>query len=354
MDWFSSAWQPYLWSVLALVGAALLALLGHRLLFFAAGRIAARAPSSGKAALLRVSRRPSSFALPLLAVFLALPGLPLPQGLSAYLQHLVVLGLIGVAAWLCLRLLDALAQTVGATYRVDVKDNLRARKVETQVQLLRRIAAVLVAVAAGSLMLMTFPSIRHVGITLFASAGLAGLVAGMAARSTLSNLLAGVQIALTEPIRIDDVVIVEGEWGWIEEIGTTYVVVRIWDLRRLVVPLAYFIEHPFQNWTRVTADLLGTVYVHADYTVPVEQVRAELLRILQASGMWDGKVWGLQVTDASEHTIQLRALMSAPDSGSAWDLRCHVREKLIGFLQQRYPRSLPQVRAELARPAPGA
>jgi small-conductance mechanosensitive channel len=305
-------------------------------------------------ALVRSSRRPAVVAAPLLAAFLVLPVLPLPQRLAAYLQHMLVLGLIATAAWLSLRMLDALVETLGTTYRVDVKDNLRARKIETQVQLLRRIAAVVVTLVAGSLMLMTFPSIRHIGITLFASAGIAGLVAGMAARSTLSNLLAGVQIALTEPIRIDDVVIVEGEWGWIEEIGTTYVVVRIWDLRRLVVPLSYFIEHPFQNWTRVTADLLGTVYVYADYTVPVDEVRAELHRILQASGMWDGKVWGLQVTDANERTVQLRALMSAPDSGSAWDLRCHVREKLIGFLQQRYPRSLPQVRAELGRPAPGA
>jgi len=343
----------YLWSLLALAGIALLAMLGHRLLYYGAGRIEARAPGPAKATLLRASRRPVGVVLPLLALFLALPALRWPQRLTDYLQHLLVLGLIAASAWLCLRLLDALAETVGATHRVDVKDNLAARKIETQVQLLRRIAAVLVIVVAGSLMLMTFPSIRHVGITLFASAGLAGLVAGMAARSTLSNLLAGIQIALTEPIRIDDVVIVEGEWGWIEEIATTYVVVRIWDLRRLVVPLSYFIEHPFQNWTRVTADLLGTVYVYADYTVPVEAVRAELQRILQASGMWDGKVWGLQVTDASEHTIQLRALMSAPDSGSAWNLRCHVREKLIAFLQERYPRSLPQVRAQLGAPVPG-
>jgi small-conductance mechanosensitive channel len=347
MQPLSPAWQSYLWSLLALLGAVLLALIAHRLLYFAAGRVAARAPGPVKTALLRLSRRPAGIALPLLAVFLALPGLPWPQRLTEYLQHLVVLCLIGAVAWLCVRLLDALVEVVGATYRVDVKDNLRARKIETQVHMLRRIAAVVITFVAGSLMLMTFPAIRHVGLTLFASAGLAGLVAGMAARSTLSNLLAGVQIALTEPIRLEDVVIVEGEWGWIEEIGTTFVVVRIWDLRRLVVPLSYFIEHPFQNWTRVTADLLGTVFVYTDYTVPVEEVRAELLRILQASQMWDGKVWGLQVTDATEHTLQLRALMSAPDSNIGWDLRCHVREKLVAFLQQRYPHSLPRVRAEL-------
>jgi hypothetical protein len=144
------------------------------------------------------------------------------------------------------------------------------------------------------------------------------------------------------------VVIVEGEWGWIEDILTTYVVVRIWDLRRLVVPLSYFIEHPFQNWTRVTANLLGTVFVYADYTVSVEDVRQELHRILETSGMWDGETWGLQVTNAGEHTLELRALMSAPSGPSAWDLRCHVREKLIEYLQAHNPQSLPKTRAEVS------
>jgi hypothetical protein len=196
-------------------------------------------------------------------------------------------------------------------------------------------------------MLVTFPSIREIGTSLLASAGLAGLVVGLAARPTLANLLAGLQIALTEPIRLDDVVIVEGEWGKVEEITTTYVVVRIWDLRRLIVPLSQFIEKPFQNWTRQTADLLGTVFVYTDYSVSVDAVRQKLLEILQLSGMWDGKVWGLQVTNATDHTMELRALMSAPDSSRAWDLRCHVREKLIEHLQNRYPQSLPQTRVHL-------
>jgi hypothetical protein len=158
-------------------------------------------------------------------------------------------------------------------------------------------------------------------------------------------------LPMTEPIRIDDVVIVEGEWGWIEEIRSTYVVVRIWDLRRLVVPLSYFIEHPFQNWTRKTADILGTVFVYADYTVPVDAVRKELRRILDSDPLWDKKVWGLQVTDAKQQTVELRALMSATDSGKAWDLRCHVREALLDFMQREYPGSLPRVRAELDRAA---
>jgi small-conductance mechanosensitive channel len=204
-----------------------------------------------------------------------------------------------------------------------------------------------ISVFALSVMLMTFPSIRNVGISLFASAGVAGLAIGMAARPMLSNIIAGIQIALTVPISIDDVVIVEGEWGWIEEIGSTYVVVRIWDLRRLVVPLSYFIEKPFENWTRRTADILGTVFVYTDYTVPVDEVRQELLRVLKTSDLWDGKTWGLQVTNASERSVELRALMSSANSSASWDLRCYVRERLIKFLQERYPQSLPRLRAEL-------
>jgi hypothetical protein len=204
-----------------------------------------------------------------------------------------------------------------------------------------------VCVIAGALILMKIPGVENVGASLLASAGIAGIVVGVAARPALSNLLAGLQLAMTQPIRLDDVVIVEGEWGRIEEITNTYIVVRIWDLRRLVVPLSYFIERPFQNWTRQTADLLGTVFVYVDYTIPVDAVRRELHRILQSSGMWDGKAWNLQVVDATERTVQMRCLMSAPDASSAWDLRCHVREQLIAYIQERYPDSLPRTRAAI-------
>jgi len=170
----------------------------------------------------------------------------------------------------------------------------------------------------------------------------------MAARSTLTNVIAGVQVALSQPIRIDDAVVVEGQWGWIEEIDASYVVVRIWDLRRLIVPLSYFIEKPFENWTRTRADLLGTVMIYTDFTAPVEEIRKELLRILQSTNLWDGKTWGLQVTDATAGTMQLRALMSARNGPTAFDLRCYVRENLIKFVQQNFPSSLPQVRNQNA------
>jgi hypothetical protein len=168
----------------------------------------------------------------------------------------------------------------------------------------------------------------------------------MAMKGTLSSLIAGIQIAFTQPIRIEDAVVVEGEWGWIEEIGTTYVVVRIWDLRRLVLPLSYFIEHPFQNWTRSSSELLGSVFLYVDYTVPVEEVRAELGRIVKSTKLWKGSVCVLQVSDAREGTLQLRAVVDARDSSEAWDLRCYVREKLVQFLQEKYPNALPRVRAE--------
>jgi small-conductance mechanosensitive channel len=195
-------------------------------------------------------------------------------------------------------------------------------------------------------MLMTFPAVRHVGVSLLASAGLAGLIVGMAARSTLSNLIAGVQVALTQPIRIEDAIVLEGEWGWIEEINTTYVVVRLWDLRRLIVPLSYFIEKPFQNWTHTTTNILGTVMIYVDYTAPVQALREELRRILETTELWDKKTWALQVTDATERTIQIRALMSARNGPAAFDLRCYVRERLVQFLSDKCTLALPKQREE--------
>jgi small-conductance mechanosensitive channel len=196
-------------------------------------------------------------------------------------------------------------------------------------------------------MLMTFPAIKHIGVSLLASAGLATLVVGMAMRGTLSNIIAGVQIAFAQPFRLEDVVVIEGEWGWIEEIGTMYVVVRIWDLRRLILPLSYFLDHPFENWTRSSANIFGNVIFYADYTVPLEELRAELRRICASSKLWRGEVCALQVTDATERTVQLRALMDANNSNDAWDLRCLVREKLIEFLQKNFPQSLPRWRGEM-------
>jgi small-conductance mechanosensitive channel len=344
---FLKEWQPWLVSAGILIGAVVVARIVHAIVFAAGRRIAAKSGNTLDDSVVKNSNKPVRAILPLLALALALPATYLPASWEVPVSHAVILGMIASVAWLLVSFISVFEDVISQRYRVDVSDNLRARKLQTQVQVLRRIGVVVISIITLSIMLMTFPSIRQFGVSLFASAGLAGLVIAMAARPTLASLIAGVQIALTEPIRLEDVVIVEGEWGWIEEISTTYVVVRIWDLRRLVVPLSYFLDHPFQNWTRKTADILGTVFVYTDYTVPVEEVRQALHKILEESGMWDGKVWNVQVTNASEHTMELRALMSAPDSGKAWDLRCYVREKLIAYLQQKYPQSLPKMRAEL-------
>jgi small-conductance mechanosensitive channel len=252
-------------------------------------------------------------------------------------------------AWLIISLISVGEDVILSHYDINTRDNLKARKIYTQTQIIRKIAAVVIIILAAALILMGFDSFRQLGTGILASAGLATLVIGLAAQKIFGNFLAGIQIAFTQPIRVDDVVVVENEWGKIEEITLTYVVVRIWDMRRLVLPISYFIEKPFQNWTRVSADLLGTVFLYTDYTIPVEEIRKELNCILKNSDKWDGKVCGLQVTDSKEQTLELRALMSAADSSLAWDLRCEVREKLIDFVQNKYPYALPKTRAELSK-----
>jgi small-conductance mechanosensitive channel len=235
-------------------------------------------------------------------------------------------------------------------FRIDTTDNLRARRVHTQLRILKKVVVVIVGILAMAAILMNFERARQLGTSILASAGIAGIIVGLAAQRSIGTLIAGIQIAITQPIRLDDVVIVENEWGRIEEITLTYVVVRIWDLRRLILPITYFIEKPFQNWTRTTSDILGTVFIYTDYTVPVGNIRSELERILGESPLWDGKVWNLQVTNTTEKGIELRALMSASDASRAWSLRCEVRENLLKYIQKTHPESLPKFRAEISEP----
>ncbi len=340
-------WEVLLASVAPFAGAILVALLVHYLVFLVAGKMAGRTRAITDNALVQHGRRPARLLFVLIAVFPVLPMAELSDGALATVKQVLSMGMTATVGWLAVGFTGVIQDVVAAKHDINQADNLEARQVHTRVRVLRRLLVAAIVIVTACLILMSIPSVRQIGITLFASAGIAGLVAGMAARPALSNLIAGVQLAITEPIRLDDVVIVEGEWGWIEEIRPTYVVVRIWDLRRLVVPLSHFIEHPFQNWTRRTADILGTVFIYVDYTVPVDEVRKQLLRILQTSDLWDEKVWGLQVTNSTEQTLELRALMSATDSGKAWDLRCYVREELVKYLQREHPQALPTVRAEI-------
>ena len=260
--------------------------------------------------------------------------------------------LIFAGAWLLVQFVALGRSALINQFDITAGDNLKARKVFTQVRVFERVAIVLIVVIALGLALMTFESIRQIGISLLTSAGIAGIIVGLAAQKLIGNILAGLQIAITQPIRIDDVVIVEGEWGRIEEITLTYVVVNIWDKRRLVVPSTYFIEKPFQNWTRTTSEILGTVFIHTDYRMPVDELRAELTSILSNTALWDGKVNVVQVTGCTQTTMEVRALVSAVNSGTAWDLRVLVREKLVEFLQKNYPEMLPRTRVEIADPKP--
>jgi small-conductance mechanosensitive channel len=346
MEHILKTWHTWIWPVTILAIAILIGLAIHSVTFFILKRLALRKQNVFITSLVGHGRLPSRLILPLLTVMAVLPAANLSEGVLTPIERAVGLALIAATAWLVILISQIIADLISARYRIDLTDNLSARRVHTQIEVLHRIVAVIVVIVALSIMLMTFPTIKHIGMSLLASAGLAGLIVGMAMKSTLSSLIAGIQIAFTQPIRIEDVVVVEGEWGKIEEIGTTYVVVRIWDLRRLVLPLSYFIEHPFQNWTRSSADLLGIVLLYVDYTVPVEEVRAELIRIVKSTNLWKGEVCVLQVTDVSEHTIQIRALVDGRNSGEVWELRCFVREKLIKFLQEKYPNALPRVRTE--------
>jgi len=270
-------------------------------------------------------------------------------------RHITTLAIIATFTWLGLRVIAAAQQIILARHPVDVTDNLAARSIQTQTKVLVQTLGFFVLLFGLSAMLMTFPEARQFGASLLASAGLAGLAVGFAAKPVLGNLIAGLQLAFTQPIRLDDVVIVENEWGRVEEITGTYVVIRIWDDRRLIVPLQYFIEHPFQNWTRRTSNLIGSLFLWVDYAMPLEPLRKELDSLCAKSpNLWDGKVCVLQVTDATEKAIQLRILVSTKDSSSNWDLRCFVREKLINFISLNYPECLPQVRANLHEETPKA
>jgi small-conductance mechanosensitive channel len=286
-------------------------------------------------------------ATPLIGLVLVIPTFDIPAGFEQFFKQTTSLLLIAAVGFIVFQMVQAAEEAVLGQCNIGVKDNLEIRKILTQVKVLKRIAVVLVVLFTVASMLMVFDSVRHLGASMLASAGVMGIVIGFAAQRSIATMVAGVQIAFTQPIRIDDVVIVESEWGQIEEITLTYVVVRTWDLRRLIVPISYFIEKPFQNWTRVSADLIGTVFLYADYSTPIQPLRDELDRILEKSNLWDHKVKVLQVTDTKDRMLELRALVSAANAGAAWDLRCDVRERLVTFLQREYPECLPKSRTDI-------
>jgi small-conductance mechanosensitive channel len=341
--------------VLSVVGGVLAAML-------AAVVIGVLVRSAAKKSLIaadlaRRAKRPLRAVLIVIAVWVAL-ALSVPDatwnasGWMGVVRHVLLIALIGTATWLVGTLAFVVEDTALQRYRVDVKDNRHARRVRTQVQLLRRITVAVLVVVAVAAVLLTFPGVSAFGASLLASAGVLSIVAGLAAQSSLANVFAGLQLAFTDAIRVDDVVIADGEWGRIEEITLTYVVVHVWDDRRLILPSTYFTQTPFENWTRRAADLLGTVELDVDWQVPVDELRVELNRLLAATDLWDHRVGILQVTDAVSGWVRLRALASAVDAPTLFDLRCYLREGLVQYLQSAAPQALPRTRIETTKGAP--
>ena len=257
--------------------------------------------------------------------------------------NLIVVGF----SWIIIILIRRIKTNILKRYDISAEDNLIPRKLHTQINILERVFVFIIITLSIALILLSFEGIRKIGIGIFASAGVAGIIIGLSAQKVVGALLAGIQIAVTQPFRIDDAVFVENEWGWIEEITLTYVVIKLWDKRRLVLPSTYFLEKPFQNWTRNNADIIGSVFLYTDYTISFDSLRKELTRLLNDTKLWDKKVNVLQVTDSKESSIEIRILVSAKNSPIVWDLRVYIREKMIEFIKNNYPQSLPKTRVVL-------
>jgi len=334
--------HPWFSTWLTAVIAAPLALIIHRI----GGLVLLRVtrPIAVLYTLIQNCKRAAKVTLPLIALQLVWQGAPDDLRHIDMVRHANGLLLIACCTWLVTRAINGFANGVVAQHPLDVEDNMQARGIHTKTRVLARTAMAVVVIAGLSMILMTFPGARQVGASLLASAGVIGIVAGLAAKPVFSNLIAGLQLALAQPIRLDDVLVVEGEWGRVEEITGTFVVLRIWDDRRLILPLTYFIEKPFQNWTRQSAQLLGSAFFYVDYGMPIAPLRIEVERIVRAAPQWDQRFFNLQVTDTTEQTMQLRVLCTAASSSMAFDLRCVVREGLIDFMQREFPQHLPKFR----------
>jgi small-conductance mechanosensitive channel len=327
-------------SAIALTNAA------HWLIFRLLRRKEARSATPGWGIQTYLAR-PSRAVFLLTCVLVVLPTIPgLPDDIDAILRQACVMAIILAMAWFFIGCVYVLQAGLMRKYDLAAENNIQARRVHTQFQLIRRILIGFVVIVTVGALLWTFndPRIWHYGSGLLASAGVASLILAAAAKSTAANLLAGLQIAFTEPIRIDDVVVVQGEWGRVEEINSAYVVIKIWDLRRLIVPLNYFIENSFQNWTRESSDITGTAFLYVDYSIPVRELRAQLDRVVHASKLWDGRICGLQVTNLTERSMELRCLVSSRNSSENFDLRCVVREEMTAWIQEKYPEAFPTTR----------
>ncbi|WIJ26293.1 mechanosensitive ion channel family protein [Devosia sp. RR2S18] len=340
-------WLPDWLIALIMLGIAILAaLVAHDLLMRMLRRMVANRSMFWRSL---VSRLSDPFRWASIIGFVAIASVIMPLGRTAsdILRHILLLGGIALAVIAARTVLHIWMTLYLRRFKLDAEDNLLARKHATQSKILERVGVIIFVLVGLAAALMTFEGAAQYGASILASAGAAGLIVGLALQPLFKNLFAGVQLAITQPIRIDDAVLIEGEWGKIEEITATYVVVKIWDLRRLVVPLSYFLENPIQNWTREGATLIGSIIIYLDHSVPVEPLRRKAEEIVKGSPLWDGDVFALQVTDFKEFTMEVRVLMSARNSGDAFDLRCLVREQLVAYVQAEYPGGLPRYRADV-------
>jgi small-conductance mechanosensitive channel len=342
---------PWAVSAIILVAAAVVAWIVYALILAAARRLL-RGRRPYLLSILNATENPIRLGLLLLAFAIALPTTPLGPDTRIVLVRCLALATICLIGWIATTALEIGATLYLMRFRLDSDDNLMARKHITQVRVLLRVLDTVIVLITLGFALMTFDAVRQYGVSLFASAGVAGIVAGLAARPVLSNLLAGVQLAVTQPIRLEDAVTVENEYGWVEEITSTYVVIRLWDLRRLIVPLSYFIEKPFYNWTRHAANYIGTVVLYLDYAAPVDVVRQKAAALVEQSKLASGKVTSVQVTNTSPLGIEVKVLVSADTAGNASNLCAELREQLVAFLREEHPEALPRTRSETIAAAP--
>lgn len=343
----SQNWPVWLWNMALILFSFLIGIL-IKMLFIPLLRRQAIEQSSYSLfrSFIRRFNRILSIFIPLL-VFNSL--LPFAHFNARTLQVVTKINEILLVSFFALALIQAIKVFEDYLYhRFDVnkENNLRERKVRTQIVFIRKVVVTIIIVVALAIVLLSFESMQKIGAGLLTGVGVGGIIIGFAAQKSLGNLLAGFQIAFTQPIRMDDVLVVEGEWGKVEEINLTYVVVNIWDKRRLVLPITYFIEKPFQNWTRTTAEILGTVFIYTDFTIPVQQLREKLTALLAGHPLWDGQVNVLQVTDIREQTMEIRCLMSCRNSGQAFDLRCYIREQMIDYIKSNFPDALSKTRVD--------
>lgn len=335
----------FVWNFLLLAFSVAIGILIQIILrIISRGLFRNKGPASTRQLLVNRLRLPLNYFLPFVFMESVLPFMHLSVIYSHYLDKTIQLLLIISFGFILIRVVKLFEDYITIHYDITKTDNLKERKVRTQIHFIRKVLILIIVLLTIGAVLLSFESLRKLGAGLLTGVGVGGIIIGFAAQKSLGNLLAGFQIALTQSIRIDDVLVVEGEWGRVEDITLTYVVLKIWDERRLILPITYFIEKPFQNWTRIGSAITGTVFIHMDYSLPLEPLRKEFMRLLENNPLWDGRIKAMQVTDAKELTMEIRALMSARNSSDAFDLKCHIREKLIAFIQETYPQSLPQYR----------